>query len=317
MNIQRVFKPATACIALVLLPAATSIAGPQSPAPAISEGTGPYKAIMESDSTLPTHTVYRPRDLDKAPAKLPIVAFGNSGCANNGATLRRFLTEIASHGFLVVAIGPAGEEFTGAAPKAPAGTGDQRPKMQPGQFPPVATKSSQLIDAINWAIRSNQDPASKMKGRLDAEKIAVMGQSCGGLQALEVSGDPRIRTTVLLNSGVFKSGPMLPGLTVSKETLKSLHAPIAYFIGGPSDIAYPNALDDFALIQGVPAFLANLDVGHMATYAEPNGGKFGEVVSAWLEWQLKDDDKAGMMFVGPQCGLCSDPKWKVQWKNQH
>ena len=104
-------------------------------------------------------------------------------------------------------------------------------------------------------IKSNADSASKLKGRLDTEKIAVMGQSCGGLQALEVSGDPRIKTTVLLNSGVFKGDQKLPGLTVTKETLKSLHAPIAYFIGGPSDISYPNAIDNFALIQGVPAFL--------------------------------------------------------------
>ena len=26
------------------------------------EGTGPFKAIMESDPTLPTHTVYRPNN---------------------------------------------------------------------------------------------------------------------------------------------------------------------------------------------------------------------------------------------------------------
>ena len=300
-----------------LFSAVASLACPQSPTSATSEGSGPCKAVMESDPALPTHTVYRPKDLDKIWTKLPIVAFGNSGCANNGAFMRKFLTEIASHGFLVVAIGPAGEEFTGAAPKAPGG--GQGPATQPplpSQLPPVATKSSQLIDGINWAIASNADPASKLQGRLDTEKIAVMGQSCGGLQALEVSGDPRIRTTVLLNSGVFKGGQKLPGLAVTKETLKSLHAPIAYFIGGPSDIAYPNALDDFELIQGVPAFLANLDVGHMATYAEPNGGKFGEVVGAWLKWQLKDDQKAGTMFVGPQCGLCSDPKWKVEWKNR-
>ena len=28
-------------------------------------GTGPYKAILSGDSTLPTHTIYRPRDLTR------------------------------------------------------------------------------------------------------------------------------------------------------------------------------------------------------------------------------------------------------------
>jgi hypothetical protein len=74
------------------------------------------------------------------------------------------------------------------------------------------------------------------------------------------------------------------------------------FNGGPSDIAYPNALDDFALIQGVPAFLANLEVGHMTTYAKSNGGKFGEVVSAWLKWQLKNDQKGR-----------DDVHWPAMW----
>jgi len=155
-------------------------------------------------------------------------------------------------------------------------------------------------------------------GKLDTDRVAAIGMLCGGFQALEISPDPRIDTSVICNSGILKDPPPagLPMPVVSKDTLKQLHAPIIYIIGGPKDIAYPNAMDDFALSQGVPAFLANLDVGHMATYAEPNGGKFGEVVSAWMKWQLKNDQKAGAMFVGPQCGLCTDPKWKIEWKNR-
>jgi hypothetical protein len=98
MNNFGAFKFRTICAvaAFSLLYAAFSNLWPQSSSPAISEGTGPYKAIMESDPTLPTNAMYRPKDLDKMSTKLPIVAFGNSGCASNGALLRRFLTEIAS-----------------------------------------------------------------------------------------------------------------------------------------------------------------------------------------------------------------------------
>jgi hypothetical protein len=71
-------------------------------------GTGPYKALMASDESLPTHTVFRPKALgalgDKV--KLPIVVWGNGACANSPWEHVNFLSEVASHGFLVVAIGP-------------------------------------------------------------------------------------------------------------------------------------------------------------------------------------------------------------------
>jgi len=88
-----------------------------------------------------------------------------------------------------------------------------------------------------------------------------------------------------------------------------------YLIGGPSDIAYPNATDDFARIEKVPVVMANLDVGHGGTYRQPNGGEFGKAAVAWLKWQLKGDQAARKMFVGADCGLCSNAAWKVQVKN--
>ena len=70
------------------------------------EGTGQYSAILEQDPSLPTHTIYRPQDLSAVKEKLPIIAWGNGGCANNGLSHRNFLMEIASHGYLAIAIGP-------------------------------------------------------------------------------------------------------------------------------------------------------------------------------------------------------------------
>ena len=42
-------------------------------------GTGPYKAIMITENTLQTHTVFRPKDLSVFGEnnKLPIIAWGN------------------------------------------------------------------------------------------------------------------------------------------------------------------------------------------------------------------------------------------------
>ena len=54
-----------------------------------------------------------------------------------------------------------------------------------------------MITAIDWAIAENERPGSAYYGRLDPHEVAVMGQSCGGLQATAVAGDPRIKTVVI------------------------------------------------------------------------------------------------------------------------
>src|SRR5262245_36287638 len=77
--------------------------------PDTPRGTGHYKAIMEMDAMLPTHTIYRPADFAQlGAAKLPIIAWGNGACVNAGNRFRHFLTEVASHGYLIVALGPVG-----------------------------------------------------------------------------------------------------------------------------------------------------------------------------------------------------------------
>jgi len=278
------------------------------------EGTGPFPAVMEQDPGLPTHTVYRPKDLPALRGqKLPIIAWGEGGCANNGSAYKNFLSEIASHGFLAVAIGP---------PQAPRAAGNQgAPKAGPGggnagRGP--ATKSSQLIDAINWAIAENGRQGSPYYDKLDTSKIAVMGHSCGGIQALAVAADPRITLVVNWSGGLFTTPPKGVGAAmenVPKEQLEKLHSPVFYISGDSSDIAFANSNDDFARITKVPAFRAYKDgVGHGGTYNQPNGGDFGKVAVALLEWQFKGDQEAGKMFLGTNCGLCLEAKWHVEKK---
>ena len=278
------------------------------------EGTGPFPALMEQDPGLPTHTVYRPKDLTKLRGQqLPIIAWGNGACVNNGASFRNYLTEIASHGFLAIAIGP---------PQAPPAAGKQAPA--PGQgatkqgASAPATKSTQLIDAINWAIAENSRKGSQYYGKIETSKIAVMGQSCGGIQSLAVAEDPRIKLIGIWNSGILNM-PLAPGAPamedVRKEQLEKLHSPIFYITGDKSDIAFENGMDDFKRITKVPALHAYKDgVGHGGTYNQPNGGEFGKVAVGMLQWQFKNDKEAAKMFVGANCGLCQDPQWHVSNK---
>jgi dienelactone hydrolase len=263
-------------------------------------GSGPYKAVVVGEKTLATHAIYRPKDL--APfgkdLKLPIVLWGNGGGANSSSGYTRFLLEIASHGFLVVAIGPV----QGAA-KDGKGTGGKG----------GGTKSSQLLDGLDWAIAQNEGDGD-YKGKLNPKKVAAMGHSLGGLQALEVSTDARITTTVCWNSGVLDGGKSF-GPKISRADLNKLHGSLAYFNGGPKDIATPNAEADFQAIKSLPVFFASCDVGHGGTFGQPNGGVYGEVGVAWLKWQLKEDKEAAKMFLGDPPGLAVDKKWTVKTKN--
>ncbi len=324
-------------ISLIAAIAAAQPAPAQGPPPT---GSGPYPAIIEGDPGVSGHTIYRPENMSAFNQRnpLPVVAWGNGGCANSNRSYAPFLAEIASRGFLVVAIGP----FT---PGSAAGRGGAGGGMGMGG----ATKSAQLLEALDWATAENKRQGSKYYQKLDPSKFAVFGHSCGGLQALEVSPDPRVTTTLVMDSGVVTPGampkmqappggapkaggpegkmpagaqpggaPKMPAMggamTVGKDILQKLHSPVIYINGGEKDIAYANGMDDFAKIDKVPVAMANIDVGHGGTYSQPNGGEFGKVAVAWLQWTLKKDETAGQMFKGPSCGLCKDTEWKFEKK---
>jgi hypothetical protein len=270
-------------------------------------GTGRYPAIKEIDPTLPEHVIYRPADLAAlGETKLGVYVFGNGGCTDDGASARLHLLDVASHGYLAIA---PGRIYNGPGKTA-------RPPRPPAADPttaPAATHAEQLIEAIDWALAETARKGSAYFGRIDPSAIAVSGYSCGGIQALAVAHDPRIATEVIMNSGLFKSGTTrMAGMEATKALLKDLHFPTLYILGGPSDIAYENGMDDFARIDHVPVAVANIDTGHGGTYWEPNGGASARVVVDWLEWRLRGNAEAGRTFLGKDCGLCVDTKWTFE-----
>ncbi len=274
-------------------------------------GTGRFPAMKEEARSLPNHVLYRPANLAAlGDTRLGVYLFGNGACVDDGASSRLHLLEVASHGYLAIA--------PGRIRSGPGATAPARPAPS-SQSPQDNVKSSykDLLAAIDWAVAQNADPDSPYYQRIDTAAIAVSGYSCGGAQAMRVAADPRVKTLVMMNSGLFPDGQSagIPEQDVRKAALQLLHTPVLYVIGGETDVAYANSQDDFRRIDRVPVFMANLKgVGHAGTYWQPNGGRAATVVVAWLDWQLRGDHHAARMFVGPACGLCRDAAWSVQKK---
>ena len=319
-------------------------------------GSGPYKAIMMEEPTLATHTIFRPQDISVFGADnlLPVLVWGNGGCANSPSGHVNFLNEVASQGFLIVAIGPSNYQQvegprpgqTGAMPggmRPPQGApngprpqgapGGQRPPQGPpqgGGMPPMGGMPQMggapqgggmpqmsmgdptgLKQALEWAIAQNADPSSPYYGKLDVDNIAAAGMSCGGLQALHMSDDARIKTIMVMNSGFFNGGDDKASLAKMKQ--KS----VIWILGGNTDIAWENGLDDFRQMSGtMPAFLCSLDgIGHGGTYMQPYGGDYAKVATAWLKWWLKGDKEAAKMFTGEEPGVSKMQDWMFMRKN--
>ena len=261
-------------------------------------GTGAYKAIMKEVPGLKEHTVFCPQDLSKFDAQhpLPVLVWGNCACANSPFEHMNFLNEIASHGYLVLA--------TGIIP------------MDDEWYKGPMSRSEQQIESIDWAIAQNADPESPFYQKIDVKNICVSGMSCGGLQTLFNCADPRIKSLMICNSGLFNqqnAAQAVGGMPMPpKEKLKEIHTPIIYILGGETDIAYGNGMDDFHRIKHVPACAVNYPVGHGGTYREPHGGEFTVVALAWLDWQLKGDKQAEKMFKGKKPGLLKRKDWTIE-----
>jgi hypothetical protein len=307
MNTRRI---ASGLMAVLLLSSAASWGQPPANQDGISDtpGTGRFEPLKEIDQGLPDQVVYRPADLAKlGDTKLGLYVFGNGGCSNDGASARLHLLNVASHGYIAIAPGGIynGPGKTEAPPR-PADTGIEN-------YAP--TRPAQLKAAIDWALTENKRSGSRYYGRIDPAQIAISGFSCGGVQALTIAADPRVKTVVIMNSGLFVTGDTrMGGMVEAKSRIQDLHTPTLYVLGGPKDIAYNNGMDDYEKINHVPVAVANIDKGHGGTYWEPNGGAAAEVVIDWLDWQLRGDVEASRMFVGSSCGLCRDPQWEYRSK---
>jgi hypothetical protein len=255
---------------------------------------GPYAVTSEAAFGSPGYLVFRPTNLDAFPAKdtLPVMVWGNGGCAIESTRWSGFLTTIASHGFLVM--GTAAQQD---APRRQATADDLRA-------------------AIDWAEKENTRSGSPLNGKIATNKVAVMGQSCGGFLSIGLGADPRVGTIGVFNSGVQRANPGAPPSAFpTADALPKLHGPVLLINGHERDFMMAASAATFEMIDRVPAFYgARHNAGHTATVFHPGGGEFANVASNWLRWTFKGDKTAAAMFVGKNCSLCTNSNWDVKSK---
>ena len=257
-------------------------------------GSGPYKAVMTDDESLPGFTIYRPGDIQsasKVEGALPVVLFGNGGCYRSSQPYAKFLTEIASHGYVLMAVGEWRIEHDPDEAKVWE-LDDEKSTLKTNDA------KSLVNTALNWLEKENQRAGSEFYQTVNTHNVAAMGYSCGGIQALIMGtlGDKRIKTVVGMNTGAFIDGGPLNGM-ITKDDLPKLTTPIIYMLGGEKDDAAPNGRDDFKRINHVPVVLATYpSVGHTATYQDHQGGAFGQMARTWLDYQLKGKKQYENLF---------------------
>ncbi len=295
-------------------------------------GTGPYKAIMATDPSLPEHVIYHPVNMPAAAGRLPIVVWANGSCMHAGNRSRGFLTEIASHGVLVVSAGRMGhialevgaqENPFVSRPGGPPAPPPAPPVENDPTEPLRSTRSTveHMRQAVDWAIAQNSRQGSPFFNRLDVAQIGAGGQSCGGGLTTTFAADPRLKTIGIFHSGTRLESSQGRAVTAeqaaaSRTRLDAIHTPTIIITGDEFlDTAYQGGKDTFNYLSKVPAFHAWQDgLGHVGTYGLPNGGSLGRIAAAWYSWQLRGDREAGRMFSGPNCTLCREATWHVQRK---
>lgn len=258
-----------------------------------SGGGGNYKAIVASESLLPDYVIYRPQDLNharKTITRLPVMIFANGGCNDTSLPYERMLSEIASHGYIVIALGAMQYSLD-----------DRTLNKSPNQA---------MVQAIDWLAEVSNRKTSPYYRVADLNNIAFAGHSCGGAQLLAMAAEPRVKTYLMFNSGI---GDMTMS-NADKNALMSLHGPTIYLVGGESDVATANAELDYQRIKHVPVAFANdLDGGHSGTFKQPLGGSFTSLALTWLDWQLKNKQSNAPIFLAGK--LDDFDGWRVKAKH--
>jgi predicted dienelactone hydrolase len=151
------------------------------------------------------------------PSRLPVLFFHHGGSWTRFSS--SFLTEeLASHGYLVASVEhpgfdrtvlfPDGQPFVADALPFPAETGDlsadARAAWQHLEEHHFTAWRGDAVFALDRVLALDADAASPFFGRLDSERVGMLGWSFGGALSIQISADdPRVRAAADLDGQLF------------------------------------------------------------------------------------------------------------------
>lgn len=257
-------------------------------------------AVTADADTVPGATLYRPSNLSNMRMPLPVIVTGLLGnCSPEGApamasaAAQGFHIPVASKGFLVLAVGKINPDAKGLV---------------------LSREVRPWRDALEALLVKAGDSSGSYHGKIDTKRIGTWGISCGGVLAFELAAsDRRVGSVFGWSTSTSQRGTP----ESSRAMLAKLAPrPIAWTIGGPTDIPVPHTLRDWAEVPGtMPAFLAQhafYDHAEMGAHVDP------AAIVNWFDFILNGQSSAGDYFFGEPYGPCrSKPTcaWTTQRKN--
>jgi hypothetical protein len=254
---------------------------------------GPFADAKMFASTGPSsnYTLFRPdASLGKDGFKHPIATWGN-GIATTPDNYTQTLTQIASHGFVIIACND---------------TMAERPCLSAG---------------LDWLVAQNA--TGPMQGKLDTTREVTIGYSWGGGAAIDTSDRPNVKATVSLHG-------MPPRQTGAFDMMHSpllLFTSTGDSFVTASGYVTPNY--DKSKVQTFYATLADATAGHLyvadvgsvacvasAALGECKGAMEERAPTiAWLRYWVCGDQGAKKFFYTDDCVLCKTPWTMPQRKN--
>jgi len=222
-------------------------------------------ALFGPNYKVDLYTLYYPKNMVEGQL-YPVLSWANGTCAKTNG-YDALLTHVASHGFIVIA---TNSRYTGS-----------------GKF---------QLRGVDYIIAENARADSPLFKRVDVAKVGLFGHSQGGGSTGAASGDPRVKTSVLMHGG---RGNML-------------HAP-GLFLTGDGDLSPAGVRSAYDAVSGPSAFGSLKMSDHITMMKEPK--RMAPEVAAWFRYTLLDDEVAKKWYAGTDCVLCKDSEWVYAQKN--
>ena len=261
--------------------------------PAQSQGV---PIIKETVPTLPGYNVYRPKDLTALGAPAPVIVWANGGCVRSDFTWTTLFERWAAEGFVVITITSLpGEKVDAASPRS--------------------TVDHQAA-AIDWAVKENEAPGSPFVGRLDVNRIAVAGNSCGGITSLTLaSRDARPKAVFVLSGS--SAGPDATR-EAAGAVMNKVSVPVMIVVGGKEDIARAPANMDYELLpKGIAGMVVERNsADHVTVSTNPAIlADVADMGATWFKATLYQNKDALRLLVTSICSRCTPNTWTAKSKD--